>query len=730
MSTAPWLIGSLLEGTLDGSNIHLFRVVFMQPSENLVYLLEVKRNITPHSTQVPQSCPLDRARAQLQLIDECIRLEEMEAADDELSPEWLAGQDRRYALIADLVTPEVLPKMLHRRHRRQLIDDQAARHNVEQAYLRRLLTRYWWYGCDRRSLLQLRSRQGAPGQPRTEASQSKRGRPNAIAKHNPQSPRKGVNVTERHLRIFRQALDLYWRNGSTLAEAYASMESNLYRKTISKPDGTVVPYQIAKQFIPTKEQFFYHSRRILREPGWKQSKLSELDFMTQEAARTGSARDIAAGPGDIFDIDATEFNFELVASWNPRLRIGKPTTYIVIDRASTAIVGVYAEPRAERWEGYRRALYSAFTPKTKLLERCGLLETFPDLWPFHAVPNAVFSDRGPARSNDALQALCDELKLEKATAPPHRPDLNAVVESLQKKVQDLLSEMSGGYKRTRDEQSRRRASAARRNAVLNEQQFMRLLVAAIGEHNQSADVRHLLTAKMGPRVRAVPQDIFLWGMQNSAVNYMRFRNGAELYAKLLPSRQLCVYQDGVRYQNARYSSERLQYWRQHEVRKNKKVKVYIDADPHFLYWQPSAGQWEELVMSATDQARVAGMSWTDIEKHLEKVAAEAIHIAHRRHKRGVLARTKEATLRDIERNRLAASGYQPHKQSIDSNRSFEARKQQSHQQKEGRETMLELTDSPEQRSLPDPNAAQAPAPQRPTENGEPSLADLRKRHFQ
>lgn len=735
MTASAWLAGKLLEGRLDGKTNKLYRIVLLEPHAGLAHLLEVERNVIHHSTRVPLAARFEQARATLHLVAECIRLPDMSWIDSELSDETRASRDARFSLIQPLVEPSVVGRLMIRRQRAELLGRRARDTGVSVVQLRRLLTRYWWFGCDANALIELRSRRGAPGQPRQVVGKAKRGRPNAMVLERPSTRLRGVNVDKRHLRVFLDALRNYWvKDNMTLSEAYDRMERELYRKSMTDRDGHVTHYQIDKRLIPTKAQFYYHASRLIRENELREARSHALDYATKLAPRSGAARSIATGPGDIFDIDATEFNFELTSSWNPRTRIGRPTTYFVLDRYSTAIVGVYAEPRAERWEGYRRALYSAFTTKTALLDQLGFVNEDADIWPISAVPNAVFSDRGPARSNDALAALVKQLKLEKATAPTKRPDLNAVVESMHKKVQDKLSTAPGGFKRGGDTRMKQRASNARRGARFNERQFMRELVAVIHEHNTASLVPHLLNSEMiAAGVKPVPQDIFVWGLENSAVDYLRFRNPTELYALLLPFREVSVSTRGVRYKKAYYDSPDLQLWRLDHRGKAPKVTVYIDADPRILHWKPAPQRWDELVMSAADQQRTGGMSWDEIELHLRKVSADSIVIDRARSKRGVLSRAKEQNLREIAAHGPSGS-YKPKEQSVSRNRSLASRQKQSQHEAQGRETMGKLavplfTGQENHRgSVGVELGNQATSP--PTRaSGEPSLDDLHREFF-
>jgi hypothetical protein len=737
----PWKIGHLLCGPLDTSIPKLWRVVYIEPQPSVtpedaheylpfIYLLPVAVDVTPHSTVLPIGCRIDIARAALKPVAECIRLPEMGTRDSEVDAMLQAGRDAKFSLIEPLVAVSALPGLMSRQERARLIEGRATATKCGSSHLRKLLTRYWWYGCDKNALIDLKSLQGGPGKRRLNPGEAKRGTPNALARENPNSPYAGVNVSARHEQIFLKALHIYWvGKGFTLADSYEHMRTQLYRTLVKRKDGTMFYRMTPGQKIPTLGQFGNHAKKLIAEHGLKQRNLSRLDYDTKEASRGGTSQDIVFGPGDIFDMDATEFNFEIVASFNPQRKLGKPTVYLVVDRGSTAIVGAYLECRPERWEGYRRALFCAFTPKDAMLDELGVTVEFGKIWQIHALPNGIFSDRGAARHNDALKILSGELNLEKSLPPPKTPYLNAVVESLNKKLQNRLSNLQGGYRRDNTGRAKQQHKDARSSSLLNERQFMKVLIAAIHDHNTSDDKTKLLTPEMNG-VKGVPEGIFNWGLKHSPVEHLRHVNYAALYARLLPSKAISVSNKGVRYENCYYDSPALQNWRSRQEDKRPRLDFHIDADPLYLYWRPTPTTWERIVMRAADQKKYRGMTWDDIELYAQEPLKQRIRIRADAATRKVFPKVAEAVLREAAGSLESGERYRPNQQSIDANREFAAAQQEAAHLKRGTQIMDTLAKPDEvgtsQESI---TQASAPTPAKSKSTDGPSLRELRKRAF-
>jgi hypothetical protein len=697
----------------------------MKPQDPTIYLLEVSTEISPHSSRLPIAYSEVTARQKLNAVAECVRHAFMDLPDEQLPEPRRERRDRLFAEIEDLVSQGNIGQLLTPATRPLLISKQASLLGVLPQNLRKLLTRFWWYGCDKNALLDLTSLKGGAGRYRDRPIRSKRGRRNAVAKEDPSSRLRGANYDDTHRKKFIDALTIYWKGqGLSLAETYRQMRENIYRIRIVKPDGTIGSRRVPAYRIPSLGIFYRVARRLIAELDLKGSNLGPLDYVTKVAAKSGSARDIADGPLDIFDVDATEFEFELVAAYDPSVRIGKPTVYLVVDRFCSYIVGLYLECRPERWDGYRRALYCAFTDRRELLARLELSQEYGLIWHRYGVPNAIFSDRGPARSNNALDSLCGRLVLEKAGPPPHRPDHNPVVESLHGKLQQRLSYLPGGYTRKAGERAATRRKGARTSARLTEKQFLRILIAAAHDHNTLAEVRDALRPEM-VGVQPTPDAIFAWGLENTFVEHQG-HDAAELYANLLPVvPQRAVTPQGIRYKSCQYDSPELQAWRRRQVNEHVKTDFYPDGDPQLGYWR-NGKQWCVLPMVQNDRQRTAGFSWLDIEKHTEWMNKMRIVRGAKSHKTAVFPKVAEAAMREAMALEPASgpSRAAVTQQSIRTNRKVTETLRQREQAREGARIMYAATSSAKD---PSPAKKQKVASKKPSNAKKylPSIAHLR-----
>lgn len=698
----PWSVGSLLHGSLGAAQPKYWRVVAtgnLDPDTGTssssvewrrVVLLHVEPGKTPHSSRLPSTYPFDYAEPRLAIVSESMRPAFMNKPDAEQPTASIARRDTRFGKIEELLKPAKLLEILRPDSRVAALSEHSRKTGVAVPTLRKLLTRYWWYGCDKAALLDLTPLKGGAGKTRLTPTMHKRGRRNAVAKEDPSHKERGANYDERHREKFIEALILYWAGeGLSLSKTFKKMTDELYTTLVTRQDGTTYKRKTPLYKIPTIGVFYNHSKRLIAELGLTHANLGSLDFASKAAAQPGKARDIADGPGDIFDIDATEFNFELVASFDTSLRLGKPTVYIVVDRHSSAILGLHVECRAERWEGYRLALYCAFTPKDALLTRLGLLGEVGNIFNLHAVPNAIFSDRGPARSNSAIDTLCRELKLEKAAPPPKSPTRNPVVESLQKKMQKMLADLSGGYERNPNQRSKDRRSKARKGAMVTEEMFLKLLVAAAHDHNLSAEVPDALLPWMN-RVDPVPQAIFLAGIKRSTINHHRHSNHAELYARLLPTEERSVSAKGVRRDNAWYFSADLYRWWRHQRRvggKNPRIRLSFDASPQTAYWRPEPTVWAELPMTKENQVRHKGMSWDDYERYYDERNKKLIHTRSKAHRQKIMSKVSEGVIREAAARAVAVGPSELSNQSVRNNRRIAEVKRQ-HEQSEATKVLL------------------------------------------
>src|SRR6266702_1999751 len=178
--------GTLIEGNLGRGSIRLlYRVVWVMPGDGVLFLLNPSSEFPIRSSRMPEpwlaadvmDCLERRA---IEVVPERLRTPAMSQPDSDLPSKETRERDLKYALIAPLVnSDELLAKTLDRFTRGTVVSVHAKSSGVPVSILYRLLTRFWWFGCDKNALLNLRSKQGGQGRSRL-GGEKKKGRPNAV----------------------------------------------------------------------------------------------------------------------------------------------------------------------------------------------------------------------------------------------------------------------------------------------------------------------------------------------------------------------------------------------------------------------------------------------------------------------------------------------------------------------------------------------------------------------
>lgn len=651
-------IGQLLQEEISTSHHQLLRIVAKDEENDLVYFLALDEK-RPRGTRIPFGKSLSVVESLIgsryQFIPECVRPPEMVLADDEIPESALRVRAKRTLLLGDLVDSSNRLALMQKGQRAELIRKQADRVGVPETQIRLLVTIFFWYGCDENALIGHRWAQGGRGQAR-KAGEKKRGRPNAFALEDRSSPDRGVNVNDWHLQKIRQALHLYWIKKNRSYEAtYNEMVQNLYVQKSKGADGVVRTYPVSGRKIPTIAQFRDWAKKIIAEDGSYKEKLGEKDWEDVHRHSYGSSSDLAEKPGDVFDIDGTGGKAELAKTADKADRIGRPTLVIAVDRGSNAIVGAAVSMHAEKWDLYRRCLFSACTSKTSLLQSLGLPD---DCWQIHAVPAAIFVDRGPGNSEAAGEAIINRLKRERATAPPRTPRAKGLAEGLNTLVHSRLSHLPGAYTRAKfNARMIDKRKTARKNASYTRTQYFIELIKQIDIHNKTSDATHLLTAAMRKDlVKSVPEEIFKWGIKNRRGGENLNLSEADIYFELLDHKTQVVYQDGVLYRKAYYWSPALDAWREAQMLEHfgekgfsPRVEVAIDpVDPNVRYWQSSPGVVDRLMIHEQGLARFEGATLEEVEDEFVPQDRKDRIASRRNQARGILLRKEQKeNLREI-----------------------------------------------------------------------------------
>lgn len=563
----------------------------------------------------------------LSLADE--QLKEKSGKASGAAAAWLKARDDAYALIKDLVANDdpledrsnLLVAAYSPLTSSAVVSAHAKKMDVKPLVIKRLLHKYAWFGLDKNALLSRDPFKGCTG-PFVKKYEVKPGPDNAAVELFGEKYR-GRARTRKDLTVIFASLELFYSNRHmTLTETYDAMLGSFYYQ--ANQHGF---FPIRRGNVPTFRQFSSAARKLIVKFDLEAKRAGHKDGKEKQERR-GYDTDLAINVGDVFDIDGTPFNKELVAIYKvdgKAFNIGKATVLVVFDRRSKKATGWHVYVGAENWkEGYRLALFCTLTSKTERLKWLKIDD--PSAWrdEENIVPSFVYVDGGPGASKKG-QAALERLLIDFFRAAPDTPYWKPTVEGVQRILQEAQAYDGGGYKRRNeavDKDAKRSAKLYAKDTVW---MLERKLVLDLIKYNRKMHSDAMLTSEMKQAgVRPTPDAIFSWGVQKMGGIQTRQLRVPDIYEALLDHDNAELTIDGVSLFRARYQSERLRAYR-HSVGRNVKICImYHPLRPGEVYWRTPDGVIDRLERDKEGDRNLGVASVFDITEYHKRMLAFAI----------------------------------------------------------------------------------------------------------
>lgn len=398
----------------------VLRVLWLPPGGMDVTLI----NTAPDGG-MPFYMPLGELDGQLEAGTAIALAEDPVAAtirtDSSLSAAEIVIRDRRYEYILPLVEdPE------------RLVLDEELRSLAIAAHIREIggtkKSAYawlglWWRAGQLANALVPAYSASAQGRKAATPGEKKLGRPRYGVDGNGLT---GVNVTPEMVKLM-QAGRAFLNQGKSVREAYREM------LLLNFSDQVVVDGQRrnvvrSDHQIPSEDQFIYHVVRKIGRGDVLKAVKGDTRFERRNRARTGTAKNLADGPGGVYQIDATICDIYLRSRKYKDRLIGRPVLYIVIDVYTRMIVGFHVALSGPSWETAKLALMNAMSDKVAYCATLGRTITEAQ-WPSRHLCRRLVIDRGTDVAGINGAAAAKGLRYKRARLPPYRPDWKGLVES-------------------------------------------------------------------------------------------------------------------------------------------------------------------------------------------------------------------------------------------------------------------------------------------------------------
>lgn len=229
---------------------------------------------------------------------------------------------------------------------------------------------------------------------------------------------------------------------------------------------------------PTWSQFrhYYYDKGYHKNPQKVIAREGLTKYQRDHRPAWGSSAGWRPQPGS-YQMDATQADIYLVSRADRSVVVGRPYIYLAVDTATHLIAGVYVGFSCDE-TAVMACIEQAATDKTEYCARYGI-EITPEQWPSVGIPTEIITDQGREFLGPRMGELCKRYGLEVLTLPPFRPDFKGTVEKSIDLLQQRYKPMLRGKGVIEDDAQERWATDYRTQAVLDLDDFARIVIHSV-----------------------------------------------------------------------------------------------------------------------------------------------------------------------------------------------------------------------------------------------------------
>ncbi|MEZ8240619.1 transposase [Vibrio splendidus] len=549
--------------------------------------------------------------------------------DEDSVPEtYIAKRDKNFELIKGLIVDREFLFDYATRQRSSYLTRHAKKVGTYSKALARLLSLYWRNGQEKMALLPAFSRSGGSGVQKA---------PTTIPLGAPKQPRTmAVDRAAKYIvsdddkNKFKKALKKYYlkESGLTLAKTYDNLIKDSYSKEITLAAACSRP-----PLVPTKKQFTYWRTKLFSKEEIIKQRTSENDYLRNKRGVLGSVTDRSHLPGSHFEIDATVADVHIVSELGSQYVLGRPTIYIVADRASRMIVGMHVSLYHASWRAARQALVNSFLPKSTYCKSHGV-DIENSQWPCAHIPKELVCDNGEMIGVQPKKALTPMTKL--SFTPPYRPDCKGVVEKRFDIINnEALHELLGT---TRGGQVVRGSRDPRKDAIYTLKEVTVEIIKAVLEHNRSILDDLAFSSPLLIENDLSPTPINYWKIHLANHRHeLQSSSSDEVIARLLPSAEVSMTRSGIYFNGMYYSCSEVEELNLASVARSSgrwRLEARIDENTtNYIYVRLDKNR-EFIRCNLLPRSRMLGdksmyesnfiQDWLDTKKELTPISTTSI----------------------------------------------------------------------------------------------------------
>ncbi|EAS5031595.1 transposase [Salmonella enterica] len=465
----------------------------------------------------------------------------MMATEDEIPEKNRLRRDKNFALITPLISDREFLFLYALNERSPILRNYATNNNISYTTIRQLLSNYWKYGRGKQSLTPAYAKSGGVGGKKSLKSVSvgrkKKGR--VIV-----DGRSDIYVmSDLDTANIKKILQKYYLKprGKSQTECWRIYLEEYFPELVSQTDKAVIPY-------PSLAQFRYCITKLFSLAQIARRRTTERDFLLNKRALAGSSANTDTLPGSVFEIDATVADVHLISELTGNV-VGRPTVYLVVDRATRMITGMHVSYLYASWRAAAQALANCFSPKEAYCQLFGINDISDSRWPCSHVPTKLLCDNAELIGLKAQSAVVPFTEL--MFAPSYRADLKSIVESRfrilnHKAVHKLLGTTRGGFV-VRGEARPQLSSCYTLKA------FTQIMIRAVDDYNHALNKELLYINPLLLKNNLIATPVNSWNISVANFRFSGYQiSEQEIISKLLYPDSASVTGKGIQYGNRFY----------------------------------------------------------------------------------------------------------------------------------------------------------------------------------
>lgn len=305
---------------------------------------------------------------------------------------------------------------------------------------------------------------------------------------------------------------------------------------------------------PSFGQFKSYYYRTYDRRRRNESRYSSIAYNKDIKAKSGTVLDAAQTAGQVFEIDSTPDNIQLLSAADRSLCVGRPVLYSVTDRYSGMIVGVYVSLENAQYKSAAEALFCAICDKERYFKSTFDIDIATG-WNARGIPAEVCAENAELEGG-RIEIFCKLNKVTMSNTAPYRADLKGTVESsiglLQKEVKRLVKEALQEKEKLKKAGGKDR----RADAFLDIQEYRAIVVEAVKVIN--ARYRRNVPDDYPLYLKRTPQSVWDWAVSTNRTSFHPVHDWLKLRISLLPQEKATTSREGIKCNGIEYWCDKLE----------------------------------------------------------------------------------------------------------------------------------------------------------------------------